>query len=91
VSLKLIELQVAIPRTMDAAKTANELAQRGLLQQFHTTESNRKNAHLDSKRVTENEKTDQSRFHKNSQDNRKGNNTDENKHPFKGVNIDYSG
>ncbi|WNB90376.1 hypothetical protein [Bacillus sp. NEB1478] len=90
-SLKLIELQVAIPRTIDAAKTANDLSQKGLLQQFHTTESNRKSSHLDSKKVTKKEKTDQSVFHKNNQENLTDKNSAGNKHPYIGMNIDYSG
>jgi hypothetical protein len=86
--LKLIELQVAIPRTVDAGKSAIDLSQKGLIQQSHISESNRKNERTDSKKVTHKEKTGQSNLHKN---NHTPKNTDDSKHPFKGLKIDYSG
>lgn len=94
VSLKLIELQVAIPRTMDAGKIANDLAQKGLIQQENVTETNRKKQLAEAKKVTGKERAEQSSLHtKEQQDGRAGgaSNSGSTKHPFKGQKIDYSG
>jgi hypothetical protein len=92
VSLKLIELQVAIPRTVDAAKTAIDTAQRGLVQQEQATEENRKKQLLETKIITHKDNPEKNLFHTNVQEETihkaKQNQT---KHPFKGQKIDFSG
>jgi hypothetical protein len=91
VSLKLIELQVALPRTMDAGKTANDLLQKGLIQQEQTSEINRKNGRLESKKVTNKGKADQSSMSNKDHESSASAKADKNQHPFKGLKIDYSG
>ncbi|MFE1244480.1 hypothetical protein ACFW35_10150 [Fictibacillus sp. NPDC058756] len=87
-SLKLIELQVAIPRTMDAGKTATDLAQRGMIHQAQLSEQDRKKQLNESKKVSAKERTENSVLHTGE--------TSKStqllaKHPFKGQEIDYSG
>ena len=89
-SLKLIELQVAIPRTMDAGKTAAELAQKGMIQQAHLLEQDRKKQIIESKMVSAKERTDNSTLHTGEKNTSKFTQQSA-KHPFKGQEIDYSG
>lgn len=87
-SFKLIELQVAIPRTMDAAKSSIEISNRGVLQQEYKTEEIRKQHLIETKSVTRKQQTDKSYIHTNIQDEKTAKDA---KHPFKGKKIDYSG
>jgi hypothetical protein len=89
-SLKLIELQVAIPRTMDAGKTAADIAQKGMIQQAHLTEQDRKKQIDESKKVSRKERTESSILHTGEKQTVKSNLLHA-KHPFKGQEIDYSG
>lgn len=83
-SLKLIELQVAIPRSVDAAKSVTDTLNRGLLQQEYRSEEIRKKDRIESKRVNKKTSAEESLLHiKQDETN--------NNHPFKGQNIDYSG
>jgi hypothetical protein len=89
-SLKLIELQVAIPRTMDAGKNAFDLAQRGMIHQAQLSEQDRKKQITESRKVSAKERTENSVLHTGEKQ------TDipiqmHAKHPFKGQEIDYSG
>ncbi|MDM5316503.1 hypothetical protein QUF49_10910 [Fictibacillus sp. b24] len=86
--MKLIELQVAIPRTVDAAKSATETLNRGLLQQEHKSETIRKKEKMESKRVNKRASAEESILHTKSQQEK---NTTSTSHPFKGQKIDYSG
>jgi hypothetical protein len=94
-SLKLIELQVAIPRTMDAAKKVDELAQKGLIQQAHLTEQTRKKQLEDTRKISAKERADQTmlRTKGDGEPERPLNMKQDplNNHPFKGRKIDYSG
>ncbi|RZT22914.1 hypothetical protein [Fictibacillus sp. BK138] len=89
-SLKLIELQVAIPRTMDAGKTAAELAQKGMIQQAHLIDQDRKKQITESKKVSAKERTDNSTLHTGENNTSKSTQRSA-MHPFKGQEIDYSG
>jgi hypothetical protein len=86
-SLKLIELQVAIPRTMDAGKMAADLAQKGIIHQVQLSEEDRKKQIAESKKVSAKERTENSVLHTKNQKT----NQLVAKHPFKGQEIDYSG
>jgi hypothetical protein len=63
VSLKLIELQVAIPRTMDAGKIAAEHTQKGMVHQAHLSETNRKRQIIESKKVFGKKHTEKNLLH----------------------------
>jgi hypothetical protein len=89
-SLKLIELQVAIPRTMDAGKTAVDLAQRGMIHQAQLLEQDRKKQLTESRRVSAKERTENSVLHTGENQTSKSTQMHA-KHPFKGQEIDYSG
>ncbi len=91
VSLKLIELQVAIPRTVDASKASIELMNRGLLQQQQNTEEIRKKDKKESERVNQKEVTDSGLFHTNHQNQQEMTSSKSTSHPYKGKKIDYSG
>jgi Skp family chaperone for outer membrane proteins len=93
-SLKLIELQVAIPRTMDAAKKADELSQRGLIHQAHLTESTRKKQLEDAKKIQAKERTEEGNLLTKGDGepaSLKKKQKSSGEHPFKGQKIDYSG
>jgi hypothetical protein len=87
VSLKLIELQVAIPRTMDAGKMAAEHTQKGMVHQAHLSETNRKRQIIESKKVSGKKHTEKNLLHNKDHTSAKP----LSKHPFKGQEIDYSG
>lgn len=89
VSLKLIELQVAIPRTVDASKASLDLMNRGLLQQQQTTEEIRKKDKNESKRVNQKEAADAGLFQSNQQQEKTSSRSQS--HPYKGKKIDYTG
>ena len=89
-SLKLIELQVAIPRTMDAGKTAADLAQKGMIHQSQLSEQDRKKQIADTKKVSPRERTENGVLHTGEKQTANSNRPQA-KHPFKGQEIDYSG
>lgn len=91
VSLKLIELQVAIPRTLDASKTSIDVMNRGLLQQQQTSEEIRKKDKIEAERVNQKEATESSLFHTNDQHQLEKTSSKSSSHPYKGSKIDYSG
>ncbi|WPK11928.1 RNA polymerase subunit sigma [Lysinibacillus louembei] len=99
-SLKGVELQIAIPKTFDAGKIADQQHQNNILQQMHANEALKKEIERKQKTVNDTENLDA------VSDNKEGNNTanaeQQNKkkkeeekvkahHPFKGNFIDYSG
>jgi hypothetical protein len=89
-SLKLIELQVAIPRTMDAGKSAIDLAQRSMIHQAQLSEQDRKKQLTESNKVSAKERTENSVLHTAEKQTSKSPHMHA-KHPFKGQEIDYSG
>ncbi|WP_137789643.1 hypothetical protein [Bacillus sp. E(2018)] len=90
-SLKLIELQVAIPRTVDASKASIDLMNRGLIQQQQTTEEIRKKDKIEEERVHQKEALGAGVFHTNQQHQEEKASTKSSSHPYKGRKIDYSG
>lgn len=106
-SLKAIELQVALPRTQTAGKIQDQLQQRGQVVQNHLSAQQEKTDEQKRKQVSEMEQTVKKRLnnddetkenHQGSTQSRaKSNKTDETKeenyaqHPYKGNYVDYSG
>jgi len=104
-SLKSIEMQVALPRTMDAGKIQEQLQQRGQnMNDFATIRNQKENEQKRTSVV----KQEQKSHVKLSQDNRDGKsdteereksqgkkskvlNEEKEKHPYKGNVIDFSG
>lgn len=102
-SLKAIEMQIALPRTQDAGKIQEQLQQRGQHLQEHAAQSVMKEDDLKRKTVVKNHQKQEARL--NQEDSRSGqqqqNGRGEHKnkddqleqshHPYKGKVIDYSG
>lgn len=102
-SLKAIEMQIALPRTHDAGKIQEQLQQRGQHLQEHAAQSVTKEDDLKRKTVVKNAQKQEARL--NQEDGRSGrqqqngrngqkNKDDQNvqpHHPYKGKVIDYSG
>lgn len=86
-SLKNIEMQVALPRTHDAGKVQQELNQQSNIVQSHLAEeANRKEA-LKQKQVNELNKSEYARRQKEKQE-LKQKKKKPAKHPYKGQNFD---
>lgn len=101
-SLKSIEMQVAIPRTLDATKLHEQLQQQSQLMVDHANEAVQKDVEKKRNHVIKNDRSAQTKLqhHKHNQENRKheqpAKDTKENAqnkehHPYKGTIIDYSG
>lgn len=100
-SLKSIEMQVALPRTLDAGKLHEQLQQRGQLQNDHANESVQKEKERLEKTVIKQEQKDIARFHKeeNKRDQdqqlkkrkEKEERQQKEQHPYKGTLVDFSG
>lgn len=100
-SLKAIEMQIALPRTQDAGKIQEQLQQRGQLQNDFATENVKKEDDKKKTTVLKQEQKDITRFHKEgqqkehsqSQGDRKEKQSQQIKeaHPYKGTKVDYSG
>lgn len=104
-SLHLVELQIAIPRTQDVGKLQNELNDRTNITNAQMHHIVQKEEEVKRKSVNENEKTYQlkeekerksqqdERFlkQKEKQQKQKSNEGTRHSHPFKGHYIDYSG
>lgn len=101
VSLKAIEMQIALPRTHDAGKLQEQIQQRGQLHNDLASESVKKEDEKKKNTVVKQEQKDVTRFHK---DGSKKENFDHNgtkkekqqqqqkeKHPYKGTKVDFSG
>lgn len=103
-SLKMIELQVALPRTQDAGKLQEQMQQRGQHLSEHAASSVQKQTEINRKSVNKQEQKD--KVHWKNPTNQQGkqeqqaNQQDEDKqefisqvqkHPFKGKHIDFSG
>lgn len=102
-SLKLLEMQVALPRTIDASKEVEQLQQRGQLIGEHAKDELEKKLEQkkrtvietnqkDSVKIKEEEKgkrDSEPSFLKNGQNNTEKSHTEN--HPYKGKTIDYSG
>ena len=103
-SLKAIELQVAIPRTQDAGKLQEQLQQKSQIGHDLAAREMQKEAEKQEKAVTKNERKDKLRF-KDTPSERQGQSEPENRkekegkerdmhagrHPYKGTAIDFTG
>ncbi|MEH7882746.1 hypothetical protein V7654_00355 [Bacillus sp. JJ1609] len=103
-SLKAIEMQIALPRTQDAGKIQEQLQQRGQHLQEHAAQSVTKEDELKRKTVIKNNPKQEAHLTKDdgsSNQNQEQSNPDKKKnsehhhiqqnHPYKGKVIDYSG
>ncbi|MCD8501536.1 MAG: hypothetical protein LRY71_07520 [Bacillaceae bacterium] len=106
-SLKAIEMQVALPRTQTAGKIQDQLQQRGQVSQGHLATQQEKADELKRTKITDAEKTQNKRLnnddvssgkqHSFTRDTPKKNDKDNKqqeifaKHPYKGNYVDFSG
>lgn len=100
-SLKAIEMQIALPRTHDAGRIQEQLEQRNLVAQHNAALEVHKEDEKKRSTVLKQEQKDITHFHEegsqgeHQQSDRKNKkkNTPENnsKHPYKGSSIDFSG
>lgn len=100
-SLKGVELQIAIPKTFDAGKIAEQQNQHVTNTQMHANEELKKEIERKNTLVndTENldaiseddEKEQQNPDHPNGKKNKQSEESKPAKHPFKGNFIDFSG
>lgn len=103
-SLKGVELQIAIPKTFDVGKIAEEHHQNTISQQMNANDALKKDTERKQLTVTDTEQImeiaeDENNGDKNQNRNQKSKNKKNNKkqnqkeaqHPFKGNFIDYSG
>ncbi|WP_075980902.1 hypothetical protein [Bacillus massilinigeriensis] len=101
-SLKTIELQIALPRTLEAGKLQEQLQQQGTIMQEHAGQSVKKEeekqrttvlkSDLKEIRPTLEDEGGKNSYHDGKRQRRKkeDHHKKEN-HPYKGTNIDYSG
>jgi len=100
-SLKGVELQIAIPKTFDAGKAADHQNQNVIQQQLHANEELKKEIERKQMMVNDTDKMDaitdeeeqQSNQHQQSESEKKKQQEKNKsaKHPFKGNFIDFSG
>ena len=101
-SLKAVELQVAIPKTFDAGKVAEQHQQNTINQQLHANEALKKELERKQNTVNDTENTDavsdeeerdRNADHLSMIDKKKKKEQEQPKaqHPFKGNFIDFSG
>ncbi|TKC18681.1 hypothetical protein [Robertmurraya kyonggiensis] len=99
-SLKAIEMQVALPRTLDAQKLQEQMQQRGQLQTDFATDNVKKEDIKKEQTVLKQEQKDIARFQKErNQDQHSGEHGEKKekhhqkkeKHPYKGTHVDFSG
>lgn len=92
-SLKLIELQVALPRTYDAGKIQEQMQQRGAINQNQIAQAGQKEDIKKRKQVLESNKSNKSDLQKedNEQKNHETKHTKQEKHPFIGTYLDIEG
>lgn len=103
-SLKLVELQVALPRTQDLGKMQEELQQRSRHIQDHLASVQHKEEIEKRQQVNKYDKTAKNKLQndghnsngaayqrKNQKQNKKGNHHEESPHPYKGNIIDIEG
>ncbi|MBG9656848.1 hypothetical protein ACOSZF_00995 [Cytobacillus firmus] len=102
-SLKSIELQIALPRTFEAGKIQDQLQQRGQTISGFAADSTEENAEKQRKTVIkqehkqnvnlgndDSERQKEAGGHDRTEDRKKDSNDRQN-HPYKGKVIDYSG
>lgn len=100
-SLKSIEMQIALPRTIDAAKLHDQLSQRGQLLNDYANLKMQQEETKQRMTVVKEEQKDNAKFqqergksegntHKEEKE-RKNNQKQKEKHPYKGNFLDFSG
>jgi hypothetical protein len=104
-SLKSIEMQIALPRTFDASKLHDQLSQRGQHINDHATQEMKQEEIKLRSSVIKQERKDEAKLnqdgenskdHREQKENKSKNNQEEihqptEKHPYKGNFVDYSG
>ncbi|WP_442599524.1 hypothetical protein [Neobacillus sp. D3-1R] len=100
-SLKAIELQVALPRTQDAGKLQEQIQQRGQILQDQIAEQSQKEQEKKRSTVIKNETTEKAILRNKRESNQENQQQKSNqqkrdqikdsKHPYKGTKIDFSG
>lgn len=100
-SLKSIEMQIALPRTHDAGKLQEQMQQRGQLLQDFASESVKKEDEKKMRSVMKQEKQEAARFHKDGKGREQAEQQGAKKekkhkqqtepHPYKGTRVDFSG
>ncbi|MGG0718806.1 hypothetical protein ABE096_14580 [Robertmurraya massiliosenegalensis] len=100
-SLKAIEMQIALPRTHEAGKLLEQMQQRGQLHQDLASDSVKKEDVKKKNSVIKQEQKDTARFQKDGQNreqpDQNGTKREKHKHhpkenhPYKGTRVDYSG
>jgi hypothetical protein len=94
-SLKLVELQLALPRTYDMGKIQEQVDQQSQLMQSQLAASTQKKEEMKRRQVTKKEKTSEARWEKEGnpplfQADKKSKALKQN-HPYKGTMIDFIG
>ncbi len=99
-SLRNIELQIAIPKTYEAGKTLEQHQQNVIQQQYNANEALKKEIEkkqltvMDTEKIdniTEDENSSTSDQNMSKKEKQKKKNQEEVQHPFKGNFIDFSG
>ena len=100
-SLKGLELQIAIPKTFDAGKMADQHQQNNILQQMHANEALKKEIERKQLSVNESDKMDALKDEDEHSENNQSQMQHDKKnkdqleqkaqHPFKGNLFDFSG
>lgn len=100
-SLKSIEMQVALPRTYEAGKIQEQLQQRGQLQNDFATLNVKKEDDKKQTTVMKQEQKEKARFHKEGHQNdhpdkeetkrEREQRQQKEQHPYKGTKVDFSG
>ena len=99
-SLKLVELQIAIPKTFDAGKVADQIQQQSALSQSNAQAASEKQLEKNRESVIKSSETSETSSQKEDKErseqerhNREKKELEmkETKHPFKGNFVDFSG
>ncbi|WP_341301940.1 RNA polymerase subunit sigma [Lysinibacillus sp. FSL H8-0500] len=99
-SLKGVELQIAIPKTFEAGKMADQAQQQALAQQAHANEAHKKEVERKQKivntsegmdEISEEEEAGGEYINGNYKKKNKKKHKKQAKHPFKGNFVDFSG
>jgi hypothetical protein len=101
-SLKSIEMQIALPRSIDAAKLHDQLLQKGHIQNDQASGQIKQQEVKQRTTVVKQEQKDHACFHQNGggsheqnhqngKQPKKGNQQNAEKHPYKGNFLDFSG
>lgn len=102
-SLKTVEMQVALPRTFDAGKLSEQLNQKAQLDNDLAAAQNQKDAELKRTSVVKEERKAEAKLHRENHEDPQFSSSDKRdkkqeekqekkeKHPYKGLKFDISG